>query len=171
VKERCRFTPTASKIVSVPEAQKQADAWRAQGRSIAYTNGCFDLLHAGHVRTLEAARATADALVVGVNSDESARRIKPPGRPVIPERERAELVAALSCVDLVVIFAETTSLPVIQALRPEVWVKGGDYVIETVNQEERAYVESYGGQVAVVAHVAGVSTTDIIARIKELGQG
>ncbi len=106
--------------------------------------------------------------MVGLNSDESARRLKGPGRPVFAERDRAEMVAALAGVDLVVIFSEPTSLPLIEALRPEVWVKGGDYVLETVNQEERAFVESYGGEVALGERVEGASTTDVIARVKAL---
>jgi rfaE bifunctional protein nucleotidyltransferase chain/domain len=163
-----RFTPTPAKIVSLAEAQRHIAAWREQGGTVAYANGCFDLLHAGHVRTLESARALADALVVGVNGDESARRLKGPGRPVIPERARAEMVAALGCVDLVVIFPEISSLAVLQALKPEVWVKGGDYDMGTVNQEERAFVEGYGGRVALAEHVPEMSATDIIARVKDL---
>jgi len=144
------------------------DAWRAQGLTTAYTNGCFDVLHAGHLRTLERARSLADALVVGINSDASARQLKGPGRPVVPERDRAEMVAGLACVDLVVIFEELSSLPVIRALRPDIWVKGGDYTLDTVNQEERAFVESYGGRVALAERVPDASTTDLIARIKRL---
>jgi D-beta-D-heptose 7-phosphate kinase/D-beta-D-heptose 1-phosphate adenosyltransferase len=162
------FPPTVRKVVSLEEAVARAAEWRARGKRIVYTNGCFDLLHAGHVRTLEAARGLAEALVVGINSDDSTRRLKGPGRPVVPEQARAEMLAALEAVDLVVIFPETTSMRVIEALRPEVWAKGGDYTLATVNQEEKAFVESYGGQVAVVAHVPGVSTTDIVARVKAL---
>ncbi len=162
------FTPASAKVVLLEEAKARVAAWRAAGGSIAYTNGCFDLLHPGHVRTLEAARRLAHRLVVGVNGDDSARRLKGPGRPVLGERERAEMVAALACVDLVVIFPELSSLPVIEALRPEVWVKGGDYRLDTVNQQERAFVESYGGRVALVEHVPGVSTSDIVARVKRL---
>jgi rfaE bifunctional protein nucleotidyltransferase chain/domain len=165
------FAPTAGKIVSLEKAKERLLAWRAEGKSIAYANGCFDLLHLGHVRTLESARQHADALVVGINSDASARQLKGPGRPVVPERERAEMVAALACVDLVVVFAELSSLPVIEALRPEVWVKGGDYRIDTVHQEERAFVESYGGRVALAPHVPGLSSTDVIARIRQPGEG
>jgi len=162
------FRLAASKIVDLAEAEARARAWRESGSTIVYTNGCFDLLHAGHVRMLEAARGQGDALIVGMNSDESARRVKGPGRPVIRERERAEALAALECVDLVVVFGEETSLPVLQSLRPEVWVKGGDYQIDTVNQAERAFVEEYGGRVALTEHVQGVSTSDIIARIRKL---
>jgi D-beta-D-heptose 7-phosphate kinase/D-beta-D-heptose 1-phosphate adenosyltransferase len=159
---------TSGKVVTLEEARKRAAAWRAEERTVAYANGCFDLLHIGHVRTLESARAHADKLVVGVNSDESARRLKGPGRPVAGEADRAGMVAALACVDLVVIFPELSSLPVIQALRPDVWVKGGDYNIGTVNQEERAFVESYGGRVALGPRLQGQSSSDMISKIKGL---
>lgn len=162
------FHPTASKIVSRQQAAAKVAEWRAEGLKIAYTNGCFDIIHAGHVRTLEDARGHGDVLLVGLNSDDSARRLKGAGRPVFNERERAEMVAALSAVDLVVIFPEDSSLPLIEALKPEVWVKGGDYVIETVNRQERAFVESYGGRVALGRRVEDSSTTDVIARVKAL---
>ena len=155
-------------IVSLAEGAERVARWREAGKTIAYTNGCFDLLHAGHVRTLESARKLADVLVVGINGDESARQLKGPGRPIMPARERAEIVAALACVDLVIIFPELSSLPTIRALTPEVWVKGGDYDLHTVHQEEKAYVESYGGRVALGERVPGVSATEIIARIKRL---
>ncbi len=154
------------KIVSREEAKGRVDEWRRERKRIAYANGCFDLLHVGHVRTLEAARQHGDVLVVGLNSDTSAQRIKGKGRPIYDEQSRAEMVAALASVDLVVIFPEFSSLPLIKALRPDVWVKGGDYVLETVNQDERAFVESYGGQVALTDRVEGASTSDVIARVK-----
>lgn len=161
------FVGTAGKIVTLEQAVSQVAAWRARGKRIAYTNGCFDLLHLGHVHTLETARSLADALIVGMNSDASARRIKGPDRPVVGERERAEMLAALAAVDLVVVFAEDTSMAVLEALRPEVWVKGGDYDPETVNQEEKAFVESYGGRVTVASRVEGLSTSDRLDRIKQ----
>jgi D-beta-D-heptose 7-phosphate kinase/D-beta-D-heptose 1-phosphate adenosyltransferase len=160
------FRPTTRKIVSREQARARVEHWRAKGRRIAYANGCFDLLHVGHVRTLEAARQHGDVLVVGLNADASARQLKGEGRPLYAERERAEMVAALASVDLVVIFPELSSLELIKALRPDVWVKGGDYALETVNQEERAFVESYGGEVALTDRVEGTSTSDLIARLK-----
>jgi D-beta-D-heptose 7-phosphate kinase/D-beta-D-heptose 1-phosphate adenosyltransferase len=168
--ERRQFLPTSRKIADLEAAKRRAAAWRSEKKAVAYTNGCFDLLHLGHVRTLESARRQADVLVVGINGDESVRQLKGPGRPVLPEQDRAETVAALECVDLVVVFQELSSLPVIQALKPEVWVKGGDYRIDTVNQEERAYVESYGGRVALAEHVPHVSSSDLIAQLRRLGE-
>jgi len=162
------FQPTAGKVVSLEEAAARAAACRRAGKTVVYANGCFDLLHLGHVRTLECAKRLGDVLIVGVNADESARQLKGPGRPVFGERERAELVAALECVDLVVIFPELSSLPVLQALKPEVWVKGGDYLLETVNQEERAFVESYGGRLELSERVPGASTTEITERVKKI---
>ena len=165
-----RFTPTEGKILSREEATARVQAWRAQGKTVAYANGCFDLLHLGHVRTLESARQQADMLVVGINSDVSARQLKGPGRPMVPEQERAGMVAALACVDVVVVFPELSSLPVIEALKPDVWVKGGDYDLDTVNQEERAFVESYGGRVALAHYVPDLSSSDLIARIRKSGE-
>ncbi len=165
---RVPYGRASDKIVSRDEAVKRITDWRAQGKRVAFTNGCFDLLHPGHVRTLEAARRHGDMLVVGLNSDESARQLKGPGRPILNERERAEMVAALACVDLVVIYPEISALSLIDTLRPDVWVKGGDYVLETVNQEERAFVESYGGKVGLGERVEGVSTSELIDRIKRL---
>ncbi len=162
------FPGTQRKVVSLDEAVTRVAAWRAEGRRVVYTNGVFDLLHAGHMRTLETARKLGDALVVGIHSDDSTRRLKGPLRPVIPEQDRAAMLAALAAVDLVVIFPETTSMAVLRALQPEVWAKGGDYNPATVNQEEKAYVESYGGQVALTGHVPGLSTTEIIRRIRAL---
>jgi rfaE bifunctional protein nucleotidyltransferase chain/domain len=162
------LAPTDAKVVSLEEAKARAERWRSEGKTIVYTNGCFDVLHVGHVRTLTAARRMGDALIVGINGDRSARRLKGPGRPVFPEGDRAEMVAALECADLVVVFPDLTSLPVLRELRPDVWAKGGDYVVDTVNQEERAFVESYGGRVALASRVPDSSTTEVIARIRAL---
>jgi len=170
MREPCKFAGTGAKVASLAEARQRVEEWRSEKKTIAYANGCFDLLHLGHVRTLESALQHADRLVVGVNSDASARQLKGPGRPIMPEHERAAMVAAFACVDLVVIFSEVSSLPVIQALKPDVWVKGGDYEMDTVNQEERAFVESYGGRVVLADHVADLSSTDLISRIREAGE-
>lgn len=157
------MTPTLAKIISLEEAEPKVAALRAQGRAIALANGVFDLLHVGHVRYLEGARALADVLVVAVNSDRSTRANKGPGRPVIPEAERAELVAALACTDLVVIFDEPDVRRIIRALRPDVQVKGTDYTPESI--PERDEVLAYGGRVAVAGDPKDHSTTELAGRL------
>ena len=136
---------------------------RRRGKTIVFTNGCFDLLHVGHVKYLQKARRLGDVLVLGLNSDASIRRLKGPNRPLIGEQERAHILAALSCIDYVVVFDEDTPLELIAMLRPDILVKGGDYTPETVVGKD--IVESYGGRVALVELVDGRSTSNIIERI------
>lgn len=154
---------TTSKIVSLPELLEAAARQRAAGKTIVFANGAFDLLHAGHVRYLEAARARGDWLAVGVNSDASVERAKGRGRPIVPENERAEIVAALACVDAVVLFAEDSPAQLISRLRPQVHAKGTDYDAGTV--PERDVVASYGGTTVIVGDPKEHATTDLIARI------
>ena len=137
---------------------------RAAGRTIAFANGCFDLLHVGHVRYLQAASLEADRLIVAVNDDAAAAR-KGPGRPILKAAERAELVAALRGVDYVTIFSEPTVAPLLELLRPDVHCKGTDYTVETV--PERATVLGYGGRIAIVGDPKHHSTRDLVARIRE----
>ena len=137
--------------------------WKAAGKAVVFTNGCFDLLHPGHVSLLERARAEGDVLVVGVNSDASVRSYKAPNRPIVPQAERAELIAGLACVDYVVVFGEPTAERLLAAVRPEVYVKGADYASKPL--PERPVVEAYGGQVVLVELEAGHSTTDLVAEI------
>jgi D-glycero-beta-D-manno-heptose 1-phosphate adenylyltransferase len=136
---------------------------RAAGRSIAFANGCFDLLHVGHTRYLAAAAAEADILVVAINDDESVCRLKGPGRPILAGAHRAELVAALRCVDYVVLFPEPTVGPLLEALRPDVHCKGTDYTLDSV--PERDVVKAYGGRVAIVGDPKDHSTRDLLGRI------
>lgn len=141
---------------------------REAGQSVVWTNGCFDLFHAGHARSLQAARACGDVLVVGINSDTSVRRLKGAGRPILPASERAELVAALRHVDHVVIFDDDTPEECIRLLRPHIHCKGVDYRPPHGKPiPEAAIVESYGGQVAFLPLVAGLSTTELIRRIQD----
>src|SRR5687767_1922129 len=140
---------------------------RAAGRSVAFANGCFDLLHVGHVRYLQAAAAEADRLIVAVNDDESVRRLKGEGRPVLNAAGRAELVAALRGIDYVVIFPEPTVGPLLEALKPDVHCKGTDYTLDTV--PERDIVRRYGGRVAIVGDPKDHSTRDLLARIASEG--
>jgi len=143
---------------------------RRSKRRIVWTNGCFDLLHAGHVLYLEQARRLGDVLIVGLNSDQSARLIKGPGHPAVPQQQRALVLAGLAAVDYVIIFEQPTPLHLIDAIRPEVYAKGGDYNLETMNQEERRLVESYDCQVVFVPKVEDISTTTLKDRIKNRAQ-
>jgi D-glycero-beta-D-manno-heptose 1-phosphate adenylyltransferase len=151
------------KVLTRDELVGQTRSDRAAGRTIAFANGAFDLLHVGHVRYLEAAAQHADVLVVAVNDDESVRGLKGEGRPIMPAPDRAELVAALRCVDYVVIFPEPTVGPLLDALRPDVHCKGTDYTVESV--PERAIVQAYGGRTAIVGDPKDHSTRDLLARI------
>jgi len=143
-----------------------AASWRRQQRGpVVFTNGVFDLLHVGHVTLLEAARREGDVLAVGVNSDASVRRLdKGAGRPAVPEQARARLVAALACVDCVVLFDEDTPLALIERLRPDVLVKGADYARDAIVGADQ--VEGWGGRVVRVPLVAGYSTSDLLARLR-----
>lgn len=138
---------------------------RAAGRTIAFANGCFDLLHVGHIRYLEAAAAEADLLIVAVNDDTAVRDLKGPGRPILAAADRAEMVAALRVVDYVVIFPEPTVGPLLETLKPDVHCKGTDYTVETV--PERDIVKGYGGRTAIVGDPKGHSTRDLLSRIRE----
>lgn len=153
-----------SKIASVGEATAQVAAWRERGERVAFANGVFDLLHVGHLRYLQGARALADRLVVGVNSDRSTRALKGADRPLVPEAERVELLAALGCTDLIVLFDELEVRALLRALRPDVHVKGTDYTLETI--PERAEVEAWGGRVAIAGDPKDHSTSDVLARLR-----
>lgn len=150
-------------VVSLSDLIRATAADRAAGRTIAFANGVFDLLHVGHVRYLQAAAAEADQLVVAINSDASVRRLKGEGRPILDERSRAELVAALRGVDYVVIFDDDTVGGLLTALKPDVHCKGTDYTVESV--PERAIVLAYGGRTAIVGDPKDHSTRDLLARL------
>ncbi|HEY0549588.1 MAG TPA: adenylyltransferase/cytidyltransferase family protein [Verrucomicrobiae bacterium] len=155
----------AQKILSPEALPRWRQQWRESGRRLGVTNGCFDLLHAGHVTYLEAARNHADALLVGVNSDAAVRELKGPGRPVNLEADRALVVAALESVDGVFIFRERDAVLFLQMVRPDIYVKGGDYTLETINQDERGFIESIGGEIILLAHVPGKSTTSLLKKL------
>ena len=160
---------TASKILSREELLEAAARERAGGKRIVFANGAFDLLHVGHVRYLEAARREGGWLAVGINSDRSVRQSKGNGRPILPERERAEIVAALACVDAVVLFDEDSPAALLSALKPEVHAKGTDYTPASV--PERDVVASYGGNTAIVGDPKDHATTELIHRIRETENG
>lgn len=152
-----------NKILDRNDLGNKLEALRKKGKKIAFTNGCFDILHVGHVRYLREAKKTADVLVLALNSDSSVRSIKGEKRPLLPENERAELLAALEFVDFVTIFEELTPLELITYLKPDVLIKGGDWAEEKVVGREE--VKKWGGRVAIIPEVAGKSTTNIVEKI------
>lgn len=160
-----RGSTAQGKRVDAETAASAAAERRRRGETVVFTNGCFDLLHAGHIKYLEASRALGDCLIVGLNTDASVARLKGPDRPILDEIERSEILSALSCVDYVVLFDEDTPISLIEAVRPDVLTKGADYAREAVVGGD--LVESYGGTVARIDLVAGKSTTGIIERITE----
>ena len=152
-----------AKVLSLDALCAEREQLRQRRQRVVFTNGCFDILHPGHVRYLQQARALGDALVVALNSDRSVRELKGPARPILNEDERAEVMAALGCVDYVTIFDAPTPRELIAALLPDVLVKGGDWSIETIVGREE--VEAAGGQVLSLPFVEGASTTDVIERV------
>ena len=150
------------KVVPIEVLLARIAGWRSRGLQVVFTNGCFDLLHIGHIALLEQARRMGDRLIVAVNSDRSAQKLKGPDRPLVQEQERARILAALAAVDAVVVFDDSTPLRLIEAIRPEVLVKGGDYTEDQV--VGAAEVRGWGGRVELVPLVAGCSTTSLIAR-------
>ena len=156
--------PLHPAVLTLDELILRFGRGKRNGRRVVFTNGCFDLLHPGHIQLLEAARAMGDALVVGLNSDESVRTLKGAGRPVIPEEERAEILANFECVDAVIVFDELTPQETVAALLPDILVKGGDWPgNQIVGREE---VEAAGGKVVLIDVVEGYSTTEILRKIR-----
>lgn len=155
--------PLMGQVLSLDELRREREQLRQAGRTIVFTNGCFDLLHPGHVRYLAQARGLGDALVVALNSDRSVRELKGAQRPILNQQERAEVMAALACVDYVIIFDEPTPRELIAALLPEVLVKGGDWGLAQI--VGRAEVEAAGGRALSLPFITGCSTSEVIARI------
>jgi len=155
----------SEKIIGLGELSDRSKQVRASGKKLVATNGCFDLLHVGHVRYLNAARALGDLLVVGLNGDHSVLELKGKGRPVTSERDRAEILAALECVDLVTVFPQTRATQFIAASQPAIYVKGGDYAPETLNDEEHALLKEIGAEIRFIPFQAGYSTSRLIERI------
>lgn len=156
------------KIIPWESLPEWRAALRARGERLVVTNGCFDLLHPGHVFYLEAARQLGDALLIGLNGDASVRELKGPGRPVNSQEDRAVVLAALESVSGVCIFSERGAARFLSRAEPDVYVKGGDYTLETMNQEERRLVEQHGGKVAVIAFTPDKSTTALLKKISQL---
>ena len=153
------------KIVELKELSDRCEKLRSAEKKIVATNGCFDLLHVGHVRYLQAARALGDLLIVGLNGDHSVHELKGAGRPITTQSDRAEILAALECVDLVTIFPEIRATKFLAAARPAVYVKGGDYTSQTLNEEERATLKEIEAAIHLIPFETGYSTSGLIERI------
>ena len=166
----CTLAPSLSiKSIDWPALLAARERARAEGKRVVWTNGCFDLLHVGHIRSLQAARRLGDVLVVGVNSDDSVRQLKGPKRPILPAEERVEILAALECVDHVIVFDELTPEAALACLRPDVHCKGADYAPPHGKPiPEAALIVSFGGRVEFLPLVPSTSTSDLIRRIHEL---
>lgn len=162
------MTRARDKILTRTRAAQVLRRAQRRGERVVFTNGCFDLLHVGHVRSLEEARSHGDRLLVAINTDRSVRRLKGPGRPVVGERQRAEVLAGLACVDWVVLFGEETPLRVIRALRPDVLAKGGDWKLDQIVGRED--VEGWGGRVVRLRQVPGVRTSAVVERMAKRGE-
>jgi rfaE bifunctional protein nucleotidyltransferase chain/domain len=156
------------KIIAWEKLPEWRKNFRATGKKLVVTNGCFDILHLGHITYLESARNFGDALLVGVNSDAVVRELKGPGRPVNSETDRAAILAALESVGGACIFADKTAVKFLTAAQPDIYVKGGDYTLDTLNQDERRAVESAGGKIVLIPFVPGKSTTALLKKISRL---
>lgn len=157
------------KILTAEEGRAIGKEMRESGRKLVFTNGCFDLLHVGHVRYLQAARALGDALLVAINGDESVRALKGAGRPLNRAEDRAEVIAALECVDYAVVFPEVRATQLLEMVAPAIYVKGGDYTAETLHGEERSELERIGAEIRIVPFESGHSTSGLLDQIKQLG--
>jgi len=170
-RNRLRHNPSVNfrdKVILWQNLAAWRTAFRATGSKLVVTNGCFDLLHLGHVVYLESARNLGDALLVGVNGDASVRELKGPHRPVSSESDRAAVLAALGCVDAACIFTEKTATRFLEVAQPDIYVKGGDYTLESLNQDERRAVEQTGGRIVIIPFVPGKSTTSLLEKIVRL---
>ena len=159
----------SAKVLTLKQAARWAAAARRQGQRIVATNGCFDLLHFGHISYLQRAKKLADLLVVGLNGDQSVRQLKGPHRPLVPQKQRAAVLAALTCVDAVVIFPQVRAHRFLAAVRPDIYVKGGDYQPETLVGRERAVLTAIGSKIRILPFVKGFSTTRLIQKIRQTG--
>ena len=162
--------PLSTKILTLAQAGRWAAAARRRGQRVVATNGCFDLLHFGHVAYLQGAKNLGDLLIIGINSDASIRQLKGPSRPLVTERQRAAILAALECVDAVVIFRERQALRFIKTISPPLYAKGGDYRPDTLDAEERVLLDAIGTKICIVPFVPGFSTTGLLEKIRKSGK-
>jgi rfaE bifunctional protein nucleotidyltransferase chain/domain len=169
IKPKYSPVPMPRGIKSLREIARWANAARRKGLTIVATNGCFDLVHYGHVHYLQRASKLGDLLVVGLNSDASVRQLKGPTRPLVGERHRAGLLAALACVDAVVIFGDKRATKFLQVVKPNIYVKGGDYRPDTLDPEERAALDKAGTRIRFIPFVKGCSTTALVEKMRQVG--
>ncbi len=155
-----------NKLRSLPELTAECENWRSRGKRVVWTNGCFDLFHAGHARALAAAKALGDILVVGINSDRSVRELKGEGRPLCNEPDRAAVLSALESVDRILVFDGKRCADEIRALKPAVWTKSGDYSPDSLDPDERAAVLAGGGEIVITPLIPGISTTLLVEKIR-----
>lgn len=153
------------KLIETKQLLTLAEGWRRWGKEIAWTNGCFDLIHAGHVDYLEKAKQYGDVLIVGLNSDRSVQKWKNDSRPICPEKDRAKVLAAICHVEYILLFDDPSPLKILERLKPDFFIKGGDYTLETIDQRERAVIENYGGTIVILPKYKKLSTSDIIKKI------
>jgi len=158
-----------TKLLNLAQVQRWAKAAHQRGQRIVATNGCFDLLHFGHVTYLQRAKRLGGLLIIGLNSDASVRQLKGPTRPLVPEKQRAAVLAALECVDAVVIFRDKRAAKFLQAVQPDIYAKGGDYRPETLDPTERAVLDAAGTKIRLVPFVPGFSTTGLLKKIRNTG--
>jgi rfaE bifunctional protein nucleotidyltransferase chain/domain len=159
-----------TKIIDMDELEQRARELRAAGKKLVATNGCFDLLHVGHVRYLQAARGLGDVLAVGLNGDRSVGELKGSGRPINKEEDRAEVLAALECVDFVTIFPEMRATQFILAAQPAIYAKGGDYTADTLNAEERSALQEVGAEIRIIPFEKGYSTSLLLEQLRKSGK-
>ena len=157
-----------NKLVTLDQLTNIINQARSNGKKIAWTNGCFDIIHAGHVDYLERSKAYGDFLVVGMNSDSSVKKLKGDNRPVFSEIDRAKVLGSMVYVDYVVIFSDKSPIKMIELFEPDYYIKGGDYTIDTIDQNERKVVEGYGGEIVLLPMVEGVSSSIIVEKIRKL---
>ena len=166
LRERFGESDTPDKLKSAEELSEICGRLRDDGKRIVWTNGCFDILHSGHITYLQRSRRAGDVLVLGINSDRSVRAVKGPERPINDERERSIILSALACIDYIVVFDDDSPIELVKMLQPHVYAKGGDYTIDTIDQDERKAVEAYGGEIHIVPGVEGRSTTAVVSQIR-----
>ncbi|MDZ7265342.1 MAG: adenylyltransferase/cytidyltransferase family protein [candidate division KSB1 bacterium] len=157
-----------NKVITFQQLLQLMQKARSTGNKIAWTNGCFDIIHVGHVDYLEKSKSYADLLIVGLNSDVSVKKLKGELRPIFSQADRARVLAAIEYVDHIIIFDEPSPIDYIRTLQPDFYIKGGDYTIDTIDQTERRAVEAYGGRIVLLPMVPGVSTSVVVEKIKQL---